>query len=415
MTAGRPQWSPGFDPKLPLLPLAFDFASVEELFERRYREEAGHAPSVRVKALQDVKYQPGRRCVATYELEAGYAAQSSRTLGVLSIRETEAEVLLPQEDPELDRLGEALDPQAMHRRFQAIPGLERAAAPPRIEALRYKPRLRCSLRYELDTGDGTRIIFGKMLARDGAQTMSVLTRLHALGSENNAMPRIAPPLAYWPDLRLLLQEAVTGGAELHSVVFDKEHSLDERYRWMCIAGERLAGLHSGAGPEGPSRTLTDDVDELKGYAAAVGAADPELAHAYEAQLGRLFGEDGGGADLVPSHGAFRTDQFMVQGSELVMIDLDGFCWSEPARDVGNLFAYLGWRALRQPHQTAFVRPARDHFLRGYASVSRPPDEARIALFEAASRLKIAGRRYRSLSHDEWPLVPELVESAGALL
>jgi hypothetical protein len=213
----------------------------------------------------------------------------------------------------------------------------------------------------------------------------------------------------------LLQEAVTGGAEFHSIVFDEKPSMDERCRWMCIAGERLAGLHSREGPKGPSRTLRDDIDELRGYTAAVGAADPELAHGYEAQLGRLFTEQGDGADLVPSHGAFRTDQFMVQGSELVMIDLDGFCWAEPARDVGNLFAYLGWRALRQPHQTAFVRPAREHFLRGYASVRRPPDESRLALFEAASRLKIAGRRYRSLSHPEWPLVPALVESAGALL
>jgi aminoglycoside phosphotransferase (APT) family kinase protein len=121
------------------------------------------------------------------------------------------------------------------------------------------------------------------------------------------------------------------------------------------------------------------------------------------------------AEVVASHGAFRTDQFMLRGDTLVMIDLDGYCWAEPARDIGNLFAYLEWRSVRQPRLAPFVGRARRSFLEGYASVREVPDEYRIALFEAASMLKIAGRRYRSLSFREWPLVPRLVEAARARL
>jgi hypothetical protein len=54
-------------------------------------------------------------------------------------------------------------------------------------------------------------------------------------------------------------------------------------------------------------------------------------------------------------------------------------------------------------------------LQGYASIRELPDERRIALFEAASKLKIGGRRYRSLSWREWPLVPLLIESSRKLL
>jgi hypothetical protein len=37
------------------------------------------------------------------------------------------------------------------------------------------------------------------------------------------------------------------------------------------------------------------------------------------------------------------------------------------------------------------------------------------VYEAASLLKIAGRRYRNLSVGEWPRVPLLLKFAGELL
>ena len=419
MTTGEAPWSPDFDPALPMLPLVFDFGSVGKLFERKRAKEQPEATSarVRVQSLQDVKYQPGVQCVATYELLLGDAEQSaSRAIGILHIGAGETLVLLPDEDPELDRLGEAMDPEPMRRRFEAAPELDATlTSPPRIEALRYKPRLRCSLRYELETQSGGQVLFGKMLARGGELLMSTLGQLDRQSRELAAMPRIAPPLVYWADMRLLLQRAVAGGDELHSIAFDQQRSVIERVALMHTAGERLAGLHSAGRPPGPIRTLRDDVDELSGYTRAIAAPDSELAREYSFEVRRLTEAEEAGHESVPSHGAFRTDQFMIQDGELVLIDLDGYCWAEPSRDIGNLFAYIGWKAMRQPQHMAFVEQATDHFLQGYSSVRELPDERRIALFEAASRLKIAGRRYRSLSWREWPLVPLLIESSRNLL
>jgi len=402
-----------------MLPLAFDFGAVGGLFERKRAQAQPEAAStrVRVQSLQDVKYQPGLQCVATYELVVGDAEQSpSRVIGVLHISAGETLVLLPDEDPELDRLGEAMDPEPMRHRFDAAPELDATlTSPPRIDALRYKPRLRCSLRYKLETESGEQVLFGKMLAEGGKLTMSILAQLYGQSRQLASMPRIAPPLVYWPDLRLLLQRAVDGGDELHSIAFDQHRSVVERAAWMRTAGERLAGLHSAEHPPGPSRTLKDDVNELSSYTNAVAAPDPELAREYSLEVMRLSKAENAGSDLVPSHGAFRTDQFMIQDGELVLIDLDGFCWAEPSRDIGNLLAYIGWKAMRQPQHGSFVAQAREHFLQGYASVRELPDGRRIATFEAASRLKIGGRRYRSLSWREWPLVPLLVESSRNLL
>ncbi len=419
MTTGESQWSPDFDPDLPLLPLAFDFGSVGALFERKLARDRRKSANmdVRVQSLQDVKYQPGLQCVATYELVVGNSGQSpSRAIGVLHIRVGESLVLLPDEDPELDRLGEAMDPEPMRRRFEAAPELDATLSrPPRIEALRYKPRLRCSLRYELETQSGVQVLFGKMLAQGGELLMSTLGRLDRQARELATMPRIAPPLVYWADMRLLLQRAVDRGDELHSIAFDQQRSVAERVAWMHTAGQRLAGLHSAGRPPGPSRSLRDDVQELTTYTKAIAAPDPELARKYSLEVKRLSEAEGAGHESVPSHGAFRTDQFMIQDGELVLIDLDGYCWAEPSRDIGNLLGYIGWKSMRQPEHGPFVEQAADQFLQGYASVREPPDARRIALFEAASRLKIGGRRYRSLSWREWPLVPLLVESSRNLL
>jgi hypothetical protein len=419
VSGGESQWSPDFDPRLPKLPLVFDLGSVGELFERRRAKEQLKTPKaqVRVHSLQDVKYRPGVQCVATYELTFDDDGKSStREIGVLHVGTGETVVFLPDEDSELDRLGEAMDPERMHHRFEAAPELQEALTePPRIQALRYKPRLRCSLRYELATEKGKQVLFAKMLAQGGELLMTTLTQLEGQSRQLPTMPRVPPPLAYWSDMRLLLQRAVDGGAELHHVAFDEQRNVGERAEWMRKAGARLAGLHSAERPPGPLRTLKDDVSELMSYIPIMAAPDPGLAREYSDEVKRLSQADELDLTSVPSHGAFRTDQFMIQDGELVLIDLDGYCWAEPSRDIGNLLAYIGWKALRQPQYRSFVEQAREFFLAGYESIKALPDERRIALFDAASRLKIGGRRYRSLSFKEWHLVPRLIETSHNLL
>jgi hypothetical protein len=408
---------PDFDPGIPMLPLVFDLAFVSKLFERHWADARPESvvATVRARKLQDVKYSPGSRCISTYELgvNAGDGA-TGHAVGVLQVDAGGARPTLPHEDPVLDRLGEALDPERMRERLEKLPGVGTTlTGPPRITALRYKPRLRCAMRYDLPTERGEQVLFGKMLAEDGERTMSTLSELDRLSHERASMPRIASPLVFWDDLRLLLQKAIDG-EEFHSVVFDDRAAIETRAAWMQTAGGRLAGLHSSEGPPGPERRLADDVEELLSYVAPMAAADPDLARAYEDAVGRVA-RNHDASFPVPSHGAFRTDQFMIQDRDLVLIDLDGYCRADPARDIGNLFAYLRWKVIRQPQHEPFVDRASKSFLEGYESAGGATARERITVFEAASLLKIAGRRYRSLTLKEWPLVPRLVDDCVALL
>jgi hypothetical protein len=413
--------TPSFDRRLVHLPLAFDLQSVATSFERHWEAGASSRspiPSIQARALHDVKYEPEVRCVCTYELLLGAPDGTRvRTMGVLEIRPDGIYPAFLEEDSELVWLEEALDPQSMQRRFERSPRLHNSVtSPPKITVLRYKPRARCAFRFDLPTRGGEETVFGKMLVRGAEEMMAAVSTLHAQSLERDEMPHIAPPLDHWPDIHLVLQRAVQGGEELHAVVFDERGDHGVRDRWMHAAGERLAGLHAFARAPGPTRSLEADTEELFGYAPAIAAPDPALSQAYVREVERVHAcANEHRTRSVASHGAFRTDQFMIQDASLVMIDLDGYCWAEPARDIGNLFAYLEWRRIRQPRHAKFIDGARRHFLAGYAAVTEPPVERRVAIFEAASMLKIAGRRYRSLTFREWPLVPALVDGAAVLL
>lgn len=408
-----------FDPQMPALALAFDRDAVARLFEEHWPEPiAGVAAPVTITScrLQDVKYQPAKRCVTTYELlveRPGGAPQ--QTIGVVEISPAGPAHRLYDDDPRLPWLAMATDPISIGERLAALLAHGAGAAPVEscaVTPVRYKPGARCVFRYDLRTPSGRQTFFGKLLAEGAEQLMATTAALHRISLITPGMPRILQPLAFWPDVRMLVQPAVAG-AELNTFAFDPATDQALREHWLDAAGACLAAFHDSAGAEAPPRTLDDDLDELRTYIAPMAAANPQLAQRYEGAVAQIAVLARGLTPPAPvaSHGAFRTDQFLIEDQRLVMIDLDGFCWADPARDLGNFLAYLVWKAIRNPRQAAFIEAAQRLFLDGYRARRPLPDQAWLAVYQAASLLKIAGRRFRSLTVKEWPLVPRLLDAA----
>ena len=244
--------------------------------------------------------------------------------------------------------------------------------------------------------------------------MATIAALHNARAAFPDMPQVLPPLAYWPELHMLVQAEVAGGAELNDLAFDPAEDAATRERWLHDAGARLAGLH-GCDVAGPTRTMADDLDELHEYIAPIAAVDPALAERYAAAVERLAEASANDEPApVASHGAFRTDQFMIENGELVMIDLDGFCWANPARDLANFMAYLRWKAIRKPHDATFIERVGQLFLDGYRAAGQCRPRLAGAL-HSRSADQVAGRRYRSLTAKEWHLVPLLIDAAEETL
>jgi hypothetical protein len=242
--------------------------------------------------------------------------------------------------------------------------------------------------------------------------MQVASTLYRASHIVPEMPRIAQPLAYWPELHMGIQSSIAG-AELHQCAFDLQVDVAERERWMDMVGVCLAALHNFIEVYGPRRTFEDDLSDLCEYLAPLEMAAPALATRFGRALEDIASSAQGRVEAasVASHGALRTDQFLIEQDRLVLIDLDSFCWANPARDIANFLAYLQWKAMRQPQHATFIERGERAFLAGYATARVMPETEWLARYRAVALLKIVGRRFRSLTVQEWPMAGRLLDVA----
>lgn len=400
------------DAELPRLSVALHASTASTLFEDRWGAEGNYRVRASATRVHDVCYEPGQRCRVAWEVEiASEKGRARDTLGVIEVRPETIHVRWYWEDADLPHLAEAVTPARATRHLSSFaPG----SAVERVHPVRYHAGSRCTLRYDLAGSREPRALFGKVLSSEAGHLLDLAQAIRGSQTEGDRSP-IVEPLGWCKPLRMLLLSPCWGAAELHDIVFDLALSAERRLAWMCEAGSTLARLHavpvSGLGRRG----IGDDLASLRAAGGVVARCAPTTSPAFDAALERLSALSWNQQPWVVSHGAFRTDQLLAVDGRAVMLDLDELCLADPARDLGNMLAYLRWKAIRQPHHAAFIHEAVRSFLRGYGQLARLPDEARIAVHQAASMLKIAERRFQRLEVAAWWLVPLLIEEASELL
>jgi hypothetical protein len=381
------------DPRLPGLDELFDIRRTAAWFAGTWGRDVADC------RLLGTRYDPGVGCVATYALDVG-----SPTIGVVELGPHGRRVRSYDDDPGLPGLREAADPDAVSSLLGAVVEVRRTSVVP----VRYRPGQRAVLRYEVDTPSGPLVLFGKVVGAGLAELAAAFAHLHERARAGLA-PFVPAPTVVDERLGLLVLPEVEG-RPFHAFVFDGERPMRSRADGFNAAGRAVALLHDGPVPA-PAVTAADDVAGLERAAGALRAIDPGLAERWDTVLGELAATDVTPALAVPSHGALRTDQLLLTPEGPGLLDLDGFCAAPPARDLGNLLAYLRWRAIRRPHDAEVCGAGRQAFLDGYGDAPAPADVAR---HESLSLLKIAARRYRNLDIAEWPLVADLIETAASL-
>lgn len=375
------------DPALEGLAAALDVGAVAAGFEQEW------GVAVTRCARLSARWEPGSRCVTTYAVEL---ADRPPTIGAVEVTPAGIRFLRYDDDDVLPALHTCLE-EVGYRIGTPLPrdGLE-------VEVVRWRPGERAVFRCRA----GDVVTYGKVLATGAERLGRALTELHDAGLEDPQLPLVAAPLAVAPDLGLVVQGAVEGDPLAHRA--DAFEAL----------GRALGAMHALPEPDAPRATLLGDVEATWGLLPVVERGDPAVAGRLADTLAvlRTMAEAGrGDGPWVASHGALRTDQVVMAIGRPALLDLDGFCSAHPARDVANLIAYLRWRGLRKPEQAARVAESRRAFLDGYRDGDNTLREADVDLYEAAALLKIAGRRYRALDVDEWPLVPRLLDTAETLL
>jgi hypothetical protein len=389
----------GLDEALPGLASALDPSVVVRRLSQR-QLGPGPTTSISACALQHIRWSPGVECSATYKLTLeSPSAESGSTIGVVNVTPHGVHDRLWHEDVNLPGLVAATDPLVMARWLSECLG--RPVDSCSVTLVRYRANNRCVLRYELQNGSDA-VLYGKVIAGDGVAVLA--STISGLGDT-----LVAPVVGIAPEWQLVVQ-ADAGQRSLRSVAGGTPSH--QELAQLRASGQLLSALHARSGPPGMHRSLAEDADELVQHLPACKRVSPATAELLAAGIERVQALAPPAGPAGPSHGAFRLDQVHLTDAGPLLIDLDSYCWADPARDVANLFGYLRWRGIRQPDATEALARIREAFLDGYgAEAAAALDEERLRAFEAASLLKIAGRRYRRLAVKEWDMVPKLIETA----
>jgi hypothetical protein len=280
--------------------------------------------------------------------------------------------------------------------------------------LNYKPGTRCTIRHDLRYGNVNSdkrwpdaVIVKAYRKPKGERAFRGMVALWNSKMSQSRAVRIAQPLAYIPDLKVLIQgtleEDETLEQALREALREGSPALLNRLRdLMDAAAAGLAELHN-------SGAKTDEVADVGEQIADIGelirrlevlapevaeAAVPLLDHLRE--LERRERPD----PVVPSHGSFDCDQVLIAGASVGFIDFDSFCMAEPGLDVGHFRASLIDSGMKVAAREVIENPAAtsaylemlddiaDAFSARYQSLS-PISSTRLALWEGLDYLRDA--------------------------
>jgi hypothetical protein len=329
--------------------------------------------------------------------------------------ELRLELQTQPEDPALPALPALTDPE---RARELLERAIRAAAPRYadlriascfVKALRYKPGSRATVVYRLGYGPGDagrgwpEIVVAKTYSGSkGKNAYDGMAALWASPLATGDVVTVAEPLAYLPDLKVLLQGPIAEERTLEDLLRAALRSgdsaelaaLDEA---MDKTAAGLAALHYSGVAYGETITWEDELAEVREVIGRLAVPLPELAEAAEPLLRRLeaLAAEALPDPVLPSHRAFRPAQVLLSGSRIGFIDFDGFGRAEAALDLSRFVRKaraLGFDALQAAgvaDDGAYARADAigERFLAAYeryASVSR----RRIELWEALDLLTL---------------------------
>lgn len=297
----------------------------------------------------------------------------------------------------------------------AYQDLQIQASHPKI--VRYKPGSRCTIVYHLDypTGaetdtvsDGPELVVAKTYRKEkGQNAYESMKALWDSPLSSSAALKIAEPLAYDPELKVMIQgpirqEKTLKDLTLMAVKAGTEEAYTDLTDAICKTARALAEIHESGVQLDKVYGWEDDMTQTRESIEELSVAIPRLVSAGLPFLDRLSQLKASSSPdpLVPSHGTFRPAQVLMYQGEIGFIDFDSCCNAEPAKDLGLfLCAFLraGMATVDFDDMEVNTGPVdeaarlnrferliavSERFLDQYESCAKPVNRQRVALFEA---------------------------------
>ena len=251
-----------------------------------------------------------------------------------------------------------------------------------VERVKYLPEISCIFRYDADIGEEEPLtLFGKVQhSRRGATTFEVMKALWDLPARVSGELIVSEPLAYYPHESLLVQSAVRG-----EEVKGDRHS--EIFMAQCEAAGRMIGhIHASGIGVGEPHDIHVEIDRIERRLEEFKLSAPSVYMLLRGLLKQIAAK----ADRlppeapVPSHGDYKYNQFLYDGAQFAMIDVEYFVQAEPSFDLGKYCGHLWPGSPNDWSDTAQAKEARRAFLDAYLKVRPEYDGRRFNVYEALS-------------------------------
>jgi hypothetical protein len=274
-------------------------------------------------------------------------------------------------DAELTTLPQLIDPEparalleASIRTGEQYRDLHIQACKPKV--MRYKPGNRCTVLYQLDYGSQQvvpptwpAVVVAKTYrAEDGRNTFAAMQALWQSPLRTSRTVAIAEPLAYLPDLNVLVQGPIREEKTLKVLI---QQSLQaptsaqrqayeaELHHYLRKTAVGLAELHVCGVRHGEVMTWEDELADLRKSRDQLATVLPALGSLADELLSALAERAAiqPPSALKPAHSSFRPAQVLLYQGEIGLIDFDGFCQAEPEMDVALFLTELKDMALNK--------------------------------------------------------------------
>jgi hypothetical protein len=277
-----------------------------------------------------------------------------------------------------------------------LPGNGHKPVAARFSAAIVRARLtdRMTIRYQ---PDGGRAIYAK--AYYDADFGRLVYRWQRYLWENDLGPasreQVPEPLGYVAQERMLFMRAASGLRVSDLVLAG---SLEQVKRLMRVSALWLAKLHRATVPDLPVESPCERMELLKtvDLLAKVAAACPErtsqlidLVHQWkEVSFVTNFSPK-----LVTLHGQFRPAHVFVQRENVVVIDLDKFTLSDPAKDVARFAHAMTKTCIELGGDLSRIAALVEEFISAY-DVYAPGNLANLRYYMALYSLKGLGKVWK---------------------
>ena len=328
-------------------------------------------------------------------------------------------------DPEFPQLVRLGNPSYVAEMFASLGIAHDLKQLPIITPIRYRPKERHVLRYEIDSpetvpGQGQRL-YAKLYsnAQDAARAFGVANRVVDWLDANDQGLQGNRPEAMSQEDGVIFYS--------HAPGIPLSHQLHRSHRWLAAQlqtiGKGLAILHNG--PETLQSELkqndfTREAKVVKRASEHIQILLPETYNKIVEIVDRAQEKYSALPQEKPTftHADFKSDHLLTTPQGLTLIDFDTCTLTDPALDIGKFLADLEWWFRLKG--ISGVEDAQAEVLKGYSGEGAPDQTlherlARARLFHVLILVKIVARRV-PIYRKEWgTMTARLIERAAHVL